>query len=353
MKLPLYLDDKKPIEKISINSQHAINEFNENIEQGNYKYIENRCLCGSTNKNLDVTISEKDRYGITVKFLLRQKCSIIRTDKKLDESSLSDFYTKHYRKIYGEDLASIENEFNNQTRNGGWYKTFLKQHIDLHNIKTIFDFGCGTGGVLNAFKDGEKQLFGSDYNEDRLNYGRSKQLNLYHADKDIDNINAIKYDLVILSHVMEHFANPVIEINNLFDMITDEGYILIVVPSPLNIGHCPQKTSRFFQNVHLYNFNKDYLVGFFAKLGMEVIYIDEVCQCILRKPKNWIRNDIDSYNDIKLENKYEDILKHFKKVVLWNDIFKINILISSIKNNIINILKFLHLKKIIKQLLKR
>jgi hypothetical protein len=70
MKLPLYIDDKKPIEKISVNSQYAIDEFNDNIEQGRYKYIENRCLCGNTNKNLDITISEKDRYGITIKFLL-------------------------------------------------------------------------------------------------------------------------------------------------------------------------------------------------------------------------------------------------------------------------------------------
>lgn len=306
-------------------------------------------MCGNTNKNFDIVLSEKDRYGISIKFLLCQKCSIIRTDKKLDKNSLSDFYSKYYRQIYGNGLLSIEDEYIGQVIKGRNYKRLLEQHIPLSNINTVFDFGCGTGGVLYPFKEDNKLVYGSDYNNDRLNYGKGYGLNLLDALTDFEKIRNSKYDLVILSHVMEHFSDPIVELNNLFELISDDGYILIIVPSPLYIGKSPQITCRFFQNVHLYNFNKEYLVGFFDKLGMEIVYIDEECQCILRKPHAWIKNDIVSYNHRSIENKYEEIIKHFKKVTFWNDIFKVNIIVKYLRRALVKLLEILRVKNIIKK----
>ncbi len=346
-KLPLYIDDKQPIEKISLDRINTVKSFEKKIENKTYEYVYNNCLCGNTDKQEDILLSEKDRYGISVRFLLCKKCSIIRTDKKLNDKSLADFYSKYYREIYGNGLLSIEDEYNGQIKKGDQYRELLKKHIPLDNVKSVFDFGCGTGGALHPFKEDNKLVFGSDYNYDRLNHGKENGLNLLHAVNDSEEIDKKRYDLIMLSHVMEHFSNPILELNDLFELISDEGFILIIVPSPLNIGKSPQVTCRFFQNVHLYNFNKEYLVGFFKKLGMKVVYIDEVCHCILQKPKNWLRNDIEIYDDIELKTKYKEIIDHFKKVIIMNDILKIYI----VRNTLVKILDILKIKKIVKKLI--
>jgi len=353
IKFPLYKDDKNPIEDISKERRLAVVEFEDKVKKGEYHYIENICLCANKDSAFDIVISEKDRYGISVKFLLCKKCSLLRSDKKLDSQSLADFYTYYYRRIYGDGLLSIENEFNGQVKKGNIYKRKLEKYIPLKEIETIYDFGCGAGGTLFPFLNKRTKVFGSDYDYDRLKYGKEKGLNLLHAIDDKQEIEDKKYDLLILSHVMEHFANPISELNKLFELITDDGYIVVVVPSSLYVGKSPHITCRFFQNVHLYNFNKVYLDGFFKALNMEVIYSDEESFCILKKPKNWIKNYLDFYSDVRLNGKYKEIVSNFQKVVILNDILKISTIKTHIVLFIIMITDKLGIKENIKRILGR
>jgi 2-polyprenyl-3-methyl-5-hydroxy-6-metoxy-1,4-benzoquinol methylase len=348
LRFPLFYSDEIPIEKISKNRIDAIRSVKEKIFNKEYRYVENICLCGDKDK--DILISEKDRYGFDVKFLLCKKCSLIRVDRKLDCESLSDFYSNYYRKIYGDGSLSIEKEFFNQTLKGTKYKKLLEKYIDFSKINNVIDIGCGTGGVLKSFKEMGKNVYGIDYDIDRLRYGSAKGFKLLHAIDDKNEIENKKYELIILSHVMEHLSSPINEMNDIFEMLSDNGIIHVVVPSPMYIGRSPRVTSRFFQNVHLYNFNKDYLSFFFNELNMDVLFIDDECNCILRKPKNWIRNDLDSFFHDELSDRYKLIRKHFFKVVIMNDIFKFNIIYYYFLGHVVRILDFLNLKDLIKKL---
>jgi SAM-dependent methyltransferase len=353
IKFPLYEDDKRAIEIISKERNEAVKAFEKKIENKEYFYIENSCLCGNRDKKEDILLSKKDRYGISVRFLLCKRCSLIRTDKKLDSSSMASFYSDDYRKIYGHGKSSISDEYYGQVKKGTVYKTKLQKYINLDQVKTIFDYGCGTGGVLIPFDDKKKRLYGSDYDQDRLNYGKEKGLWLFHAQQERKEIEKQQYDLVILSHVMEHFSNPIESLNEIFNMVSYNGHILIIVPSPLYIGKSPYITCRFFQNVHLYNFNKDYLDGFFQALGMEVVYSDEESFCVLKKPENWRENSLESYHDRTLKEKYKEILFHFQKVVILNDIFKISTIQRGLVSYIITISEILGIKSWLKSVLGR
>jgi 2-polyprenyl-3-methyl-5-hydroxy-6-metoxy-1,4-benzoquinol methylase len=352
-KLPLYRSDKKPIEYISQDRVNTIKEVENKILNSEYKYIKNICLCGCKDINNDIVISEKDRYGFDVKFLLCKKCSLIRTDKKLDGASLSDFYANYYRRIYGDGTLSIEREFSGQALKGSKYKALLEQYISLSTVKTVLDIGCGTGGVLKPFLEMKKDVYGIDYDVDRLEYGKSQGFNLLHAINDKELIKGNKYDLILLSHVMEHFIDPINEINDIFEMVSEDGFIQIIVPSPLNIGKSPRITSRFFQNVHLYNFNQKYLKLFFEELNIKVLFIDEECNCILQKTKSWKRNDIEFFVKKSLKDEYKGIIKHFEKVVLLNDIFKLNHIFYYLLGKVVIFLDFIKLKDFIKKTIKK
>ena len=85
---------------------------------------------------------------------------------------------------------------------------------------------------------------------------------------------------------------------------------------------------------------------------MDVIYIDEVCHCILKKPNNWHRNNIICYEDSSLEEYYREILNHLKKVVLLNDLLKIGIAYKQIQILGIKVLGFLRIKNFVKRIIR-
>ena len=67
-----------------------------------------------------------------------------------------------------------------------------------------------------------------------MNYGVEKGLDLKYGDYNqvLENDSV---DLIILSHVMEHFVNPTGEMNKIIHKLKFGGQMIVEVPSLLNI----------------------------------------------------------------------------------------------------------------------
>ena len=57
--------------------------------------------------------------------------------------------------------------------------------------------------------------------------GRSKGLNLFDFDKSEIDLNE-KFDLIIISHVLEHMKNPDIEIQKIRDKLTKKDTLMYI-----------------------------------------------------------------------------------------------------------------------------
>lgn len=97
-------------------------------------------------------------------------------------------------------------------------------------IKSIVDFGCGQGILLNElntrYKDSSINICGADNNE----YSRSmlNSLNIKYINFDLScDILSEQIDIAILTDVLEHFYEPHKVIKNL----SSAKYIIIVVPN--------------------------------------------------------------------------------------------------------------------------
>ena len=347
---PLYENDHLPIEPISSERLEAVAAFENDVKSGRYTYIDNPCLCGKCNPNEEIIISNKDRYGIDVVIVLCKNCGIIRTQKRLDDPSLADFYSHYYRKIYGHGEASISDEFGGQVKKGEHYRLLLEKYKVLGDISSVLDYGCGTGGTLVPFSRSGIQAYGCDYAYERLTYGREKGLTLFHAEDDYESLVKNGYDLIVLSHVMEHLSNPIEQLNELVEMVNEEKYLLIIVPSPLNIGNSPYIMPRYFQNVHLYNFYQDYLRRFFAKLNLEVIYGNEVCEFILKKSANWEKATFETFDNESLHDQYKKIERHLQKSYILHNRFSLGYLKFAVKKQLVSILEQLKIKSYIKKI---
>ena len=278
---PLYADDGKAFGKLSEGQMQGIRSLNQAIERGELHLVENKCLCGCSPSDKDIIVSEKDRYGLSIPQVLCPHCGLIRSGLVFDEKSNSLFYQHFYRDIYSTH-SPTDRFFKGQIATGTRFLALLEKTIPMANVERVAEVGCGAGGILVPFARMGKKVDGYDLGEEYLKYGRTKGLSL-HFGEFCDLVADESVDLVILSHVLEHFLDPVMELRKIARKLKPGGYILVAVPGVFHIHDDYVVVLDYFQNAHVYNFFKDYLDALFTSLGLEVIYGDEQCTFICRK----------------------------------------------------------------------
>jgi len=289
-KFPFYKADGKPILLLNDIQNKAVKDVISKIATSEYKLKPILCLCGSDGDG-DVVVSEKDRFGFTLPQILCSKCGLIRSGENFDENSLIKFYKNEYRAIYSSQKNIPTEYFMAQCRRGKAFSMLMKTHISLDHDAAICEIGCGAGGILQSVKEaGWSNILGVDFGAAYVDYGISKGLNLRCGDYS-EVVEDNSQDLIILSHVMEHFLDPVREMINVLEKVSPSGYLLVEVPSIESIPDYTFELIDYFQNAHIYNFHKKFLDVFFRKLGLDVKYGDERSTFILQKPMNWKKPD--------------------------------------------------------------
>lgn len=320
---PLWDDDGKAALKLNKTQREAIKVFINKVNTGTYKYVKNPCLCGIDDEFTDVLIAQKDRYGIPCKNVLCMNCGLIRIKDRLDDDSTAAFYKNDYRNIYvGLDIAT-QDFFNSQMRRGEQFYSLISQHINISQIKTVFEVGCGAGGILNAFKQAGHLVSGCDFGEKYLAFGRLNGLTLYQGELSTQNTAEQSQDLIILSHVMEHFNTPIESLINITKFIKPEGYLFIEVPGIFNIPKAYENPLMYFQNAHVYNFHANFLKTLFKSMGLEVILSNETCSLLLKKPKDWSVPNIGRFLKASHSSCAEKVAISLKKYYLQH-MLKIN-----------------------------
>jgi hypothetical protein len=94
-------------------------------------------------------------------------------------------------------------------------------------------------------------------------------------------------DLLVLEHVLEHFVDPVSEMNRILKKVKPNKYLIVEIPNLIDIANSDRNPITYFQNAHTFCFYQQYLEIFFHKLGLDVLYADETCSFVLRRPASW------------------------------------------------------------------
>lgn len=126
----------------------------------------------------------------------------------------SDFYSRNNNIIYKFIDAKIKyaralNRFN-------YIKKFIKKTDNLN----VLEIGASDGLLLSIFKKENFNVFGYELNEN----ARKNALKKYDIKMKDDflkdkNIDKNKYNIVIMSHILEHFTNPKYILNSVHNFI--------------------------------------------------------------------------------------------------------------------------------------
>ena len=151
-------------------------------------------------------------------------------------------------------------------------------------------------------------------------------------------------DLLILSHVLEHFTKPIEEMVEIIKKVKPSKYLLIEVPGIFYMANYLDPI-LYLQNAHVFNYYCYYLKIFYTSLGLEVLYGDDRCTFLLKKKTNWEIPKIGYVYNSSLAIYPKKIRKFILKTYFIYKYFKILLHLKTIKRNK-NFKILLHLKTI-------
>ena len=319
----------KSILKLSELQLQAKKLLEEKIASGVYKLENVECFCGS---NANVLVAGRDRYGLKVSTLICAKCGLIRTSPRMTQQSYASFYDCEYRALYTGSSKPSESFFQEQLARGLKIRSLVKPYIDSG---IVFDIGCGAGGVLFAFQQANWQVAGVDYGGEYLEYGLSHGVEKLFKGSSNELVRlGKKSNLIILSHVLEHFLDLRAEIDAIHQLLEPDGLLYIEMPGVKRLGGIYEgDLLRLLQNAHTYYFCLGTLEHVLNCCGYELVQGNERIESVFRVAQRYIRptSDISSHYQLTL-----DYLKRLEMMRRWG--------IIKVRNSCIRLVMYLFVR---------
>lgn len=263
---PMFHDPAYPSsEALNDTQKKEIARLNGRLLRGEVDYEEVPCLCG---ENLFGIISTYDRYRIWQPVVICVKCGLIQSRPRMSPKTLEWFYgSDFYRHIYdgNKGVSPLSHHvFEKRVETSNRRRDAIRADVhDYDSIRSVGEIGCAGGWNLEVFRRDGKIVTGCDPSPGMTEIGRDHGLDLRTG--HTASLLGSKFDLLILSHVVEHFSNPMIEVNAALDLLAPNGKIYIEVPDARAI------CLGALQGAHLYYFTPNTLTHFMAMIGLKPI----------------------------------------------------------------------------------
>lgn len=243
------------------------------------------CLCG---ENQFEVLAHKDRYGLPVTTVLCKACGQAMTNPRMKREAYDSFYQNEYRALYVGQEKATDRFFATQYAHGQKILKYLNQKgVKFNNVLEI---GCGAGGILKAFQDMGIDTLGIDIGGEYLEFGRTQGVELYHmSSSNLAEQSNRKFDVVILSHVFEHFLDIQSELSVIERLLSDKGALYIEVPGIKNLQHSYEcDFLRYLQNAHTYHFSLKTLTTVLNRNNFTLVSGNESIIALFKKADNQI-----------------------------------------------------------------
>jgi len=235
------------------------------VASGQYASEQVACLCGSNHEQMVCSV---DRYRITNRTVLCVDCGLVRTSPRWNQAAYSDFYANYYRSIYERPGHSREAMFAVQSANAAERAAFIRPFLPTDGSHSVLEIGCGGGWNLAPFRDEGHAVVGYDYDKDYLAAGQARGLDVRLGGIDEALAAGQRHQVVILSHVVEHFLQPVQELIRIRELLAPAGLMYVEVP---NLFSVDRDLMRYWQSAHTYSFVPDTLRALMGQAGFREI----------------------------------------------------------------------------------
>jgi 2-polyprenyl-3-methyl-5-hydroxy-6-metoxy-1,4-benzoquinol methylase len=186
--------------------------------------------CPICNFKSDIRIQNAKSYYSTVDFNIREckECELLFTETTNREVEIKNIYKNVYDYSVhdctkNEKLWRIKNTYKK-----------VSNKLNLDSNSNVLDIGCMQGFFLNFLKKKYSCKVLGIETEDYYLKKKINKLNIIKTELtefSQNEKNHYKFDLIIMSHSFEHFADPINLLNCIKKLLTKNGKCLIVVPN--------------------------------------------------------------------------------------------------------------------------
>jgi SAM-dependent methyltransferase len=233
------------------------------------------------NDEEEILVAEVERYGLPLRTVLSRRSGLMRSDPYYDPGYLATFYRDHYRGLYRPKRFSTSWFFAEQVRHGQRIMEKLPMKLDAG--ARVLDVGCGMGGALVAFAMEGCEVVGFDHGGDYAAKGRRLGLDVRVGGFETV-ANERPFDLIMMSHVIEHVADPIRFAQNAAELLAPDGWCYVEAPGIFNVrAGYDGDLLTYLQNAHQWHFTAGTLRSVLARGGLHVERGDESIWCLARR----------------------------------------------------------------------
>ena len=172
------------------------------------------CICCGESAWQVATTLPRFIFGVSARI---EKCAICGFGRTVPTPST---YFSHYEQA-GDSIDNFQNRAED-------YRLFARELLADAPIKSgrLLDIGCGGGFLVEEAGKLGFDAHGVEANLTLVNRCQARGLSVSNA--DVSELNPIdKFDLIVISALLEHLENPSKLIKSAHKMLTDEGSLLI------------------------------------------------------------------------------------------------------------------------------
>lgn len=212
------------------------------------------------------TVSELDRHGKPLRTVLCLGCGSVTNDPIPSEEELAAFYRSDYRRAY---KGAAEPRMRQVWRNFSRIAQHLRDNAEFYRPGArCLDLGSGSGEFAYLAGRIGMDCVGVEPNEPYAAYSRDRLgLNVLNQSLEDSRFPDASFDLIRLSHVLEHMRAPVRSLATLREWLAPDGLIYIEVPNILEEAGRKVK-GRIFHYGHIFNFSPRTLRNAAALAGL-------------------------------------------------------------------------------------
>lgn len=185
-------------------------------------------LCGGERSSL---FDRRLFRGHEVINCLCENCGLVYQSPRMTEAESVAFYAREYRLLYEGSADPTTRNTSVQRARAESLAAFAQPHIQ--KLARHLDIGCSLGILLQRFEDTYHcQPVGIEPGEAHRDYARKAALTIYATLEELEKHEKDRFDLVSMSHVLEHLPDPVEYLMHLREKILSPGgWLLLEVPN--------------------------------------------------------------------------------------------------------------------------
>jgi SAM-dependent methyltransferase len=217
-------------------------------------------LCASTRSRV---FDQRRFHGLEVVNRLCMNCGLVYQSPRMTAEESAAFYAEEYRLLQEGSRDPTLRNMNAQKERARLMLEFIRPAIPA--VSRHLDIGCSLGILLQQIKTGyQDQAVGVEPGEAHRLTATKAGLRVYPSLEELEKDRQARFDLISLSHVLEHLYNPVGYLTHLRELfVIPDGWLLLEVPNLY--------AHDSFEVAHLYAFSPHTLREVLARGGFEIV----------------------------------------------------------------------------------